>query len=275
MTLLVASNENAPLTFAADPGDNGLYPQAKIRRDDDLTLVDTVNLSLMADGWYGANWVVPAWVGYNYVVSITVYTDPGHAAASVYYARRELELVHVEKTRDAIVADAEAFNGLDIATTAIAVNAFLDASIASRASQESVDDLELTGGGGGVTIMNNIDGKILSREVTLSAGIQFSGGEFVLDGPDASFHTYRFFELNFEAGSEPKGLSIVKTTEAGASVLLWSSPGSTATAVTLTRADFDTLISPGDSLRLVSTGATAAMRAKMYIERLEKNSGAF
>lgn len=221
--MLVTSGDTIRLRYPADPGATGLYPQAKIRRDDNNALVDTVDLAHDADGWYSGEWLVPSWAGYRYEAVVTVYTDSNHTIADTTYDRLEIEIDHAEMFRN----------------------------------------------GGG----DDVRGRIFSRAVEKTAGAQLDGSEFLIGSNNVK--AFRFLELIIEAGSESKDLSIDKVSASGAVVTLWESAGNTSTSIVLTRADFDTILAPDDDLKLYSTSATAAIKTKLYLERVENGYGVF
>lgn len=74
----VNPNDNVFIRIQLAKADTGLFPQTKIYAiSDPSTVVDTVNLSEVNNGLYGANWTNNG-VSQKYFTQTIVYTDSGH-----------------------------------------------------------------------------------------------------------------------------------------------------------------------------------------------------
>lgn len=111
---------------------------------------------------------------------------------------------------------------------------------------------------------------ITSEVFTIRAGDQFLGTEF-----RSSVASKRLKEVNLELGPEEKTWSVVKKLSNGAIITLAQSidaqgdPGpSSDTSVVLRGEDYEVIIHIRDSIQVISTSATSAMRAKLYFEDL-------
>lgn len=115
--------------------------------------------------------------------------------------------------------------------------------------------------------------QLLTFEAEVSAGQQFTGGEFVLQFP--SLRAIRLIELNLQMGTEAKTFRIEKRNSAGQVIALIQQsvdtsgvPGTTsAESVILSGSDLELLFEAGDRLAITTTGATSAMRSKAYFEQ--------
>lgn len=118
-------------------------------------------------------------------------------------------------------------------------------------------------------------GQLLTFEAEITAGQQFLGTEFKITPPKRD-SALRLVELDLKMGVESKTFRIEKRNSAGDPVALiqqsvdsmGAPAASTAESVILKGPDIELLFAPGDQPSITTTGATAAMRAKLYFEEV-------
>lgn len=110
-------------------------------------------------------------------------------------------------------------------------------------------------------------------EATIGAGNQFLGTEFKI-GPMRPGNILLLYEVDLKMGSEAKTWEIRKVLKGGVDfvTLLQSIDPSTGAPAATTdssvvgaREDVAVLLEPGDQIQIVTTSATSAMFAKLYV----------
>ena len=117
---------------------------------------------------------------------------------------------------------------------------------------------------------------LITREVTIQAGQQFLGTEFSV-APFKPGNVLRLLEVNRRMGNESKTWEIRKTSPGGGVLTIQQSvdpstglpAASTDTDVLANGEQFATILEPGEQIQIVTTGATDAMRAKLYLEEVQ------
>ena len=116
-------------------------------------------------------------------------------------------------------------------------------------------------------------GRLFTHEVIVPAGSQFTGTEFSVQ-PPTQRSILQLKELDLQMGTESKSFRIEKRAPDGSirALIQQSTDNSgvpavnTAESVILTGPDVEVLLEPGEQIQIVTTGATAEMRAKLYLE---------
>jgi len=117
--------------------------------------------------------------------------------------------------------------------------------------------------------------RLISQARTITAGQQFAGTEFSI-GPADPNNALRLLEVNLRMGTESKTWRIEKRkTDGTVIVLLQQSTdptgvpaANTAEGVVMRGDDVEVLLLAGEQIQIKTTGATAAMRAQIYLEEL-------
>lgn len=118
-------------------------------------------------------------------------------------------------------------------------------------------------------------GKLIERTVVKTAGTQFAGTEFSVT-PLTQGAVLKLRELNLQMGTESKTFRVEKRDAQGNKIALiqqsvdgTGAPApSTAESVVITGGEFEVLLTPGEQIQIVTTGATAGMRATAYYEEV-------
>lgn len=118
-------------------------------------------------------------------------------------------------------------------------------------------------------------GKMIQTSVAKLAGTQFLGNEFKVQAAHRNGFL-KLKELNLQMGTESKTFRIEKRTTGGAVIVLvqqsvdgTGAPApTTAESVVITGGEFEVLLAPGEQVQIVTSGATSAMSAKLYLEEV-------
>jgi hypothetical protein len=118
--------------------------------------------------------------------------------------------------------------------------------------------------------------RIVTYEASVAAAAQFLGTEFKIQ-PKNDRSVLMLRELDLQMGTESKTFRIVKRNPSGQQVALvqqsidnTGAPApSTAESVVLKGDDVELLFSYGDQIQITTSGATSAMRAKLYFLELD------
>jgi len=120
-------------------------------------------------------------------------------------------------------------------------------------------------------------GKLLAFEQVKEAGQQFVGNEFAVQSPNRR-KVLRLKEVSLQMGTESKTYRIEKRDSQGQLLALLQQsidPQTGAPAPTISESvvivgtEFEVLLQPGEQIQVVSSGATAAMRARLYLEETQ------
>lgn len=114
--------------------------------------------------------------------------------------------------------------------------------------------------------------KAIFVEASVAALAQFLGTEFKLS-PKNPNSVLLLRELNLQMGTESKTFRIEKRNAQGQAIALvqqsvdgtGAPAASTAESVILKGEDIELMFAPGDQVAIITVGATAAMRAKLYL----------
>jgi len=111
-----------PLVLVLWDGATGLFPRARVYSG--ITLVTTLPLTHVAEGYYQVNWT-PVVAG-KFVVVYTVYSDAGFTAPSSFYEKAQ-DLVKVNEFADSEEAGKvmQSFT-FDVSTDTIVINMWLE-----------------------------------------------------------------------------------------------------------------------------------------------------
>lgn len=118
--------------------------------------------------------------------------------------------------------------------------------------------------------------RIVIYEASVPAASQFLGTEFKIQ-PKSDRSILMLRELDLQMGTESKTFRIVKRNAAGSQIALiqqsvdgTGAPApSTAESVVLKGDDVELIFGYGDQIQITTSGATAAMRAKLYFLELD------
>lgn len=120
-----------------------------------------------------------------------------------------------------------------------------------------------------------LPGKLVTQERSIAAAAQFGGTEFSVASPNPN-GSLKLLELDLEMGTESKTWRVVKTNSAGTVIALiqqstdsmGAPAANTDESVVLIGPDVELLLERGDQIQIITTGATAAMVAKVYFEEV-------
>lgn len=121
--IITSVSEAVPLTLVLWDGATTLYPRAKVYAD--ATLVATVPLVHVAEGYYLGAWV-PGVTG-QYSVVYTVYTDAGFLTTAPTYEKAQDRVLVLGTSLDATAGGAvrQSFT-FDTAANTVVINAWLE-----------------------------------------------------------------------------------------------------------------------------------------------------
>lgn len=112
--------------------------------------------------------------------------------------------------------------------------------------------------------------KLFQVGADITAGQQFLGTEFRAQSP--SRKALKLQELNLAMGVESKTWRIIKRDRTGAQTALIAQSvnssgvpaATTDESVIVNGAEFETLLLPGEQIQIITSGASSAMRARLY-----------
>jgi hypothetical protein len=118
-------------------------------------------------------------------------------------------------------------------------------------------------------------GKMLVFEADIGAGSQFAGSEFRAQARTKGAWL-KLKELDLQMGTESKTFRVEKRDGEGNLVILiqqstdasGAPAANTDESLLLTGPDIEVLLSPSEQIQVVTSGATSAMKAKLYLEEV-------
>lgn len=121
--------------------------------------------------------------------------------------------------------------------------------------------------------------RLVTAEASVLAAAQFLGTELAKVQPKNDKALFLLRELDLQMGTESKTFRVEKRNAAGQQLALiqqstdsmGAPAASTAESVVLKGDDVELLFAPGDHLAIVTSGATSAMRVKLYYLELDQD----